>query len=249
MGAAVVPPEILEKRKKREEELGSLTTTLDFPGKANIFIMEAKNNFVNSSYLSCIFASAASIEQVFKSEYVRNATNKRTAERELIKGKEKINNRGRPYKMKLDFFNLINECQNLKFKRLKGCFRIAHSLRKLRNKIGVHPLHIETFETEDSPIEMRRKNRTMVRDIRALEKFLNKDYVKEFEDIRINYKNKKGKIKSITFKDILKDNTNLDKPLVWNIAVDLLSYKLALKAHNDATKIIKRLYDPDNMKK
>ena len=219
-------------------------TKRTIPPKIISFYDEARNNYIHSSHISCIFICCSCTEQILKQEYVLNRKDKNRAEREL-KGLITLNKKGKKRVNYIYFGELVERCK--KISSLKGSIRKFKKIAKIRNIIA-HSLYVDNYSHKDSTQDTLRKNRAFVRDIRNLEKYTDRTFVRCIENIKIGYPDR---INGTNIKqkvgEILKDRRPIDKATyVWDIFFDLLSTRLALETILCLKSILVRVYGAKN---
>jgi len=219
------------KRAGRLEAIGAYkidVTTNQMPHKAWGYIKEAENNFIYSSFRSCIFACAAVMEQIFKAEYIRNSEDKDEA---------------RKTTMGIGLKDLIHKCKDIEF--LKPVIDQAHWLRNIRNDIGVHTLSVEVPEPSDNDAEKKRKNKSVIDDLLAMEKYLSKTEKKRFAGAKIKYSNNKDKVIVIPLSQVLSFATSMDLLLELSTATEWMLYRLSMKSYLNLKNMIETLFPVD----
>lgn len=185
------------------------------------FRNEARINFINGCYRSCIFSCASAVEWAFKEELIISAVDP-----EEIMWEFEIK--------RLPFSKLIEKSN--KNKKLKKIKVQADFLRKMRNEIAVHPLQIPNFPKSTSKNNIILTNMMMVRSFKKMMKYIDGKTRENILNQKVSKENNK------TLKELLQDPTAPKIKIIWNFFQERLLELLAATAIGKMTLIIHHIY-------
>ena len=211
----------LDERALRLKGLGVIWLSAierRLPQRMSDYSEEATKNFIEGCFRSCIFCCAAAVDQTFRHEITLESKNPREEYKKL---------RDKP------FYQITKLAENKV--RLQPFCNDAHWLRKLRNKVAVHP-HFLWPSSGDEVFE----NEIIIQDLKRIISVAdaeNQEQIKQFIIIT------KEDGKKVVIADVLCDQSmpGASDILMW-IPYDDILKTLALKAYHRMAGILERLY-------
>ncbi|MCW4022949.1 MAG: hypothetical protein NWF02_07320 [Candidatus Bathyarchaeota archaeon] len=200
--------------------IDSLVNLEKIPHAVDSFRNEARINFINGCYRSCIFSCASAVERAIKEELIISSLD---PEETLWEFEIK----------RVPFGKLVDKTN--RNKKLKKIREEANFLRELRNEIAVHPLQIPKFPTATKN-HIVLTNMMMARSFKKMVKYLDKETRNEILNQKISTKD------NIILKEILQDPTTPKIEIIWSATQENLLELLAATAFAKMTLAIHRIY-------
>jgi hypothetical protein len=226
-----------ENKKARIERIASFHIKDFSTFRVLDYYEEAKSNYINGCFRSCIICSAIAVDQALKYLLISISDDWEKTYWELET-------------KKINFSKLIEEIQKTKLIS-KQVISETHWLRQVRNEIAAHPMYIgHDFDIKEPNYIVPRtpdiviwSNKVMFRDLRKLLSFLDSEKKKKFEEEKISARSSEGKVISeISLKDFLQSQDyNTPNFILWGTIQETILEELAYDAYVKAVRIINEI--------
>jgi len=222
-----------ENKKARIERIASFQINDFSTFRVLDYYEEAKSNYINGCFRSCIICSAIAVDQALKYLLISISDDWEETYWEIET-------------KKIIFAKIIERIQKTKLVS-NQVISDTHWLRQVRNEIAAHPMYIGCdFDIKEPNYIVPRtpdiaiwSNKVMLRDFKKLLAFLEPEKRKKFEEEKFSARRNGKILKEISLKDYLKtQDFNSPTFLLWGTVQEAILEELAYDAYVKAVKII-----------